>query len=208
MVIAEVRLADQTYYFSSDVFLDKLATDGNNPEIVAGSDIWIKSFWTNMFTDSVRGGDANEDYLKERIINMQLKPGYTPIKQEVELLRDIINTNTITRFASVQQFIEDLNIVRTIQRLFRLAGIPFYWFCWDEKTKLLDRSHIQHVEEIYNRNTKIYKNQLLQPNMTSVLCREKGRDFMESNKCECNHLNEKVHDWVAYKLFDEINGQY
>jgi hypothetical protein len=206
-IIVETRLADHSYYFGRDIFVDEFYTEPNNPELAGGSEFWYSTFWSNMYTDFVRGKDKDVNYLNERIANTKRQTGYQPINVELDTLKEMQKTMTLTRFLSVQQLLEDLYTIRVLQRLCRLANIPFYWFCWDEKTKMLDQKLIEHIEQVFRKNTKIYEDQLLYPNMKMVINSEKGKQFIEDNRCECTHLNETVHEWLANKLYDELNDR-
>jgi len=207
-VIIEVRLADHSYYFGRDIFVDDFYTEPNNPELAGGSEFWYKTFWDNMYTNYVRSKDNDYSYLNERISNLKRQSGYQPIDAELDTLKELSKTFTLTRFCSVQQLLEDLYTIRVLQRLCRLANIPFHWFCWDERTSyLLDQKLVNHIEEVFRKNTKIYEDQLLYPNMKNIIKNEKGYQFIEENRCVCGHLDETVHEWLADKLYNELNDR-
>lgn len=104
---------------------------------------------------------------------------------------------------SVSKLTDDYDHIRIMQKLVKLSGIPYMWFCFDELD--LD-SEFEKVREIYKKTTNIYESAVpILHNMPLSYMKMNGLSSLDNNlKCECGHYGEEMNRWVSDIIYDEI----
>ena len=208
-VFCELRLSDGAYCFTRDVFTDELQKFENNPEIAGGQHYRYNSFWENFFTTVAVSKYHKTDYLAQCIENSHRDSNYVASKTQIETLAEITKAKGITHFSSIQGYIEDLISVRTMQRLVKLKGAKFTWFCWDNKLDGLSEALMNDVNSYFKEHTDIFNDKLLHPNLRQYIMdvegEYNGNTMLIQNECECSHHNEIVHAWVADRIYEGLN---
>ena len=210
MIITEARLHDRTNAFSKDFVADySNEIDQIFPDIFRGKDIGRRS--THAFIDNLYHRYTCMDFecpdrIENAIDNSGIPYGneipreiYRRVEQE---MRSYYELNATT----VQGFITDLMLIRYMASLCRIAGIPFYWFCWDQYCN--NQFNADYVSELFYYNTNVFDSKLkcFPKNASCEYLNQNKLDNEKFNqdRCDCGHMKAPFHHWVAEAITKEL----
>lgn len=214
MIIAEVRMFDMSDHFSNDMVEDfNYTINRSYPDIFQGKDISsvIKHENFKPLNDVLMRRYTINHTDRKSITNL-LKSVYKDSSKDLPtaLVKDMQRLSTTFReitATTTKNYVKDLYSIKSLSFLCHMAEIPFHWFCWDRNQ--LDKINKAYVDELFRFNTTVFDSKLdcFKFNASDEYIKIYGFDKFKKNHCDCGHMTEPFHEFVAEKIYSEINAK-
>ena len=196
MVIAEVRASNRNGdYFSRDALAEwTTGREWNNPEMCAGRDIYAFSYLDSKLIHYAPGATKFKPNYYEGLVSSIWSDPDTIPEQALEDLEQYIKYRTQFFHQTNSQSFENFNYIRTIQSLCEGQDTLFRWFCWDQYSEQDD----PEVDFYFKNFSRIFDTAILNQGMRTY-ADSQGVD-LNKYQCECRHLDERGHSWIAKQI--------
>lgn len=209
MIIVESRRGNLAGLYYFDIFADvDHRKEYMNRHIASGHHIDSRS-WVDMYVGVYTPIKANRTDYCEHLVrnsNKEVFDFFVP-PEAVETMEKAVQATAETYCTSVQPVVEDLTDIRTMRTIANLAGIPFRYFFWDP-VKTAHTVGTDDVIALFNTMYNLDDNRIagLADTINQSFIAEHSKEEWIEAECECRHRDEKVHKWVAEKIYKEINN--
>jgi hypothetical protein len=180
---------------------------------------------SNVF-DSVfylRTGVVSDDTWQKQLVENQLQNHMEWANQSDEnfvapaKIKDWVAYMKLHRDLNLKNSVDLINSLSQIHGCIKLLesnGVPAWWFCWDEwghnsksMTQFLIEKIFESSDVMHSALTGFYDLDKGNFGATKSFVEIYGIDRIRQLECECGHLTEEFHDWVADQVYNEIKGE-
>jgi hypothetical protein len=148
----------------------------------------------------IKGKDRITDYA-----NSCFPSDENPVNKTIHRsIKRIIETYHDEVAHTVLEAVLDLQNIKTMEAMCKIAGKKFMWFHWDNNALHNDRNDDWlHVKRCFDQISDIWRNEV--PGLHGGVCYEFQKTLtdgltLDDFTCDCGHQTEPVHDFVAEKI--------